>query len=131
MAREQGQIIVSLPTTSTGLAQYRFVAVNSGGNLAYPAAAAAAIGIIQQGTTGSTVHPVSLPVAIAGISKLRVSTASTVATPDLVMSSSRGSAVALTAAGIVAGQVISGSSGGAGRVVNVLIAGVAGSTASV
>ena len=130
-ALEQGLTLISMPTTSTGLKPFRFAAVNSGGYAAYPAVGAATIGVLMTGTTGSTHHPTTVNVAIQGVAKLAISTASTVAVPDLVMSSSRGSAVAMTAAGIVAGQIISGSSGGAGRVAYVLIAGVNASTATV
>lgn len=130
-AIDQGQTIVSLPCNTTGLKPYKFVTVDASGYVTYPANAAGAIGILQGGTTGSTNVPVGVPVAIAGISKLAISTASTVGAPDLVMSSSVGSALAMTAAGVVSGKIVRGSSGGANRVVSVLIAGVNGSTATV
>lgn len=130
-AFEGGQIIVSLPTTSTGLAQYRFCTVNTNGYVAYPATLGPTIGVLQDGTTGSTHHPTVVRVAIAGISKLAMSSASTKSVGDLVAASSHGSGWAMTAAAVPAGMIVSGSSGGANRVVSVLIAGVNASTATV
>lgn len=130
-AYEQALSIVSLPTTSTGLKQYRFVTLNSGGNVIYTSASGSAIGVLQGGTTGSTVHPVSVPVAIAGISKVANATASSMAAGDLVAATSRGSIKAMAAAAPVVGVVVSGSSGGANRVSYVLLAGLTASTATV
>lgn len=129
-ALEQALQIVSLPTTSTGLKQFRFCTVNTGGNVAYTANAGGSIGVLQDGTTGSTHHPTVVRVAISGISKLACSTAGTIKAGQLVMPSSVGSPLAMTAAGIPAGFIVGGSSGGANRVLYVQIAGPNASTAT-
>lgn len=121
MAWEAPGQIVSFPTTSTGIAQYRYVNISTAGNLIYTVSNGFAVGITQAGSTGSTTPPTSLPVMISGISKLAVSTASTIGRGELIAATSRGSAKPAAAASYVTGQVVAGTSGGASRVLSVLI----------
>ena len=131
MAVEFPGQIVSLPCVTTGINQYRFVNISTAGNVIRPVADGHTIGVTQTGTTGSTVDPKSISVMISGISKLALSTASTIGVGQVIASSTKGDAKILVAASIPAGQIVAGSSGGAGRVVSVLIAGVNVSTASI
>ena len=131
MAWESPGQIVTFPTTSTGIARHRFVNVSTSGNLIYTVVNGNAVGVTQDGTTHSTNQPTALPVMISGISKLHVSTASTVGVGQTIAASSRGSAVPAAAASYAVGKVVAGTSGGAGRYVSVLIQPVGHSTALV
>lgn len=131
MAWEAPGQIISLPCVTTGIPRYRFVNVSTAGNVIYPVVNGATIGVIQDGTTGSTVDPTNVSVMISGVSKLAVVSATTVGVGEVVGASSRGSAIAMAAAAPAAGQVLAGTSGGASRVLTVLIAGVSASTATV
>src|SRR5688572_3507199 len=121
MAWESPGQIVSFPTTSTGIARYRFVNVSTSGNAIYTVVDGSAVGVTQDGTTGSTVQPTAVAVMISGVSKLAVSTASTVGVGQVVAATSRGSIKGAVAASFALGKVVAGTSGGAGRVVSVLI----------
>lgn len=130
MAVEFPGQIISLPVATTGIPQYRFVTVSTAGNVILTVSNGPSIGVTQAGTTGSTVDPTgSLPVMVSGVSKLAVSTASTCGVGEVIAATSRGSIKPAAAASHIAGMVVAGSSGGAGRVVSVLIAGVSASTA--
>ena len=131
MAVEFPGQIVSLPCVTTGIGQYKFVNISTAGNVIRPVADGHVIGVTQTGTTGSTVDPKSITVMLSGVSKLALSTASTIGVGQVIAATTKGEAKILVAASIPAGQVIAGSSGGAGRVVSVLIAGVNVSTASI
>lgn len=129
MAWEAPGQIISLPCVTTGIARYRLVNVSTAGNVIYTVADGPSIGVIQDGTTASTRDPVVASVMISGVSKLAVSTASTVGVGQVVAATSRGSIKGAVAASAVAGQVVAGTSGGAGRVVSLLISGVSATTA--
>jgi hypothetical protein len=113
MAVEFPGQIISLPCVSTGIHQYKFVGISTGGNVIRPLADGHVIGVAQAGTTGSTVDPSTIGVG-------QVVAATTLGNPKIML-----------AASVPAGQIIAGSSGGAGRVLSVLIAGVGASTATI
>ena len=120
----QGEVpglIVSFPTTSTGLKQYSFVKQSTSGNLIVSSLGSQVVGVIQAGSTSSTIEPAVLPVMISGISKVRTTGATTVGIPDVVSAGAAGGAVAAT--GSVVGRVVGGSSGGASRILFVHLAG--------
>ena len=131
MAVEFPGQIVSLPCVSTGIFQYKFVGISTAGNVIRPVADGHVIGVAQTGTTGSTVDPKAISVMISGVSKLAVSTASTIGVGQVVAATTLGNPKIMLAASVPAGQIIAGSSGGAGRVLSVLIAGVGASTATI
>lgn len=129
MAWEAPGQIITLPCATTGLARYRFVNVSTAGRVIYTVASGPSIGVLQDGTTASTVDPTAVSVMISGVSKVAVSTASTCGVGEVVAVTSRGSVKPAVAAAYAAGQIVAGTSGAAGRVVSVLIAGVGNSTA--
>lgn len=129
MAWESPGHLVTFPCVTTGIARYRFVDISTAGNVIYTVVNGPTIGVIQDGTTGSTVDPTNVSVMINGVSKVAVSTASTVGVGQTVAASSRGSIVGAAAASYAVGRVVAGTSGGAGRVVSVLINPVGHSTA--
>lgn len=129
MAYESPVHLISFPTTSTGIARYRFVDLSTSGNLIYTVSNGNAVGVVQDGSTGSTVPPNAMAVMTAGISKVAVSTASTVGVGQTVAATSRGSIKGAAAASHAVGKVVAGTSGGAGRIVSVLISPVGHSTA--
>ena len=128
MAREHPVLVIPLPTTSTGLVQFQFASVSTSGNLVACTSNLHAVGVLQEGSTNSTVPPRSLPVMVSGVSKLKLDTATTVGVGQLVVASTAG---ALTAAAqdFVAGLIIEGTSGSSNRIVSVLLSGPQGSTA--
>lgn len=128
MARENPVLVVPFPTTSTGLVQYQFASISTAGNLVACTSNLHAVGVLQEGSTNTTVPPRSLPVMVYGISKVKLDSATTVGVGQLVVASTVG---ALTAAAqdFVAGLVVEGTSGGANRIVSVLLSGPQGSTA--
>lgn len=128
MARENPVLVVPFPTTSTGLVQFQFASLSTSGNLIAATTNLNPVGVLQEGSTGSTVPPRSLPVMVSGISKLKLDSASTVGVPDIVSASTVG-AKAPAAGDVVAGMIVEGTSGGANRVVSILLAGPTGSTA--
>ena len=91
MAFEFPGRIVSLDTTTTGLKQFRFVKMNTGGHVLYPAKGDGTIGVLQSGSTGSTRKPQAVSVMIDGVSKLDL-VASTNHAGSFIAASSRGSA---------------------------------------
>lgn len=120
MAWENLDNPITIPA-STGLTQHRFVIVNTSGNLAYPAAGAPVDGVlVSSGTTASTSDRQVGSVQVRGVAKVSAP-ASTVAVGDLVTASSVGQAVPSSAGDYVVGRVVAGSSGGAGRILSVLI----------
>lgn len=131
MAWESPGQIISLPCATTGLVRYKFVDISTAGNVIHPLANGQTIGVIQDGTTGSTVDPTNVSVMISGVSKVAVTSASTVGVGEVVGVTTAGSPTAMAAASIPAGRVIAGTSGAANRVLTVLIAGVSASTATV
>lgn len=121
MAWDSPGHIVSFPTTSTGLVRYRFVNISTSGNLIYPTGGGPSIGVLQEGSTGSTTAPRSLPVMISGISKIDVVAASTVGVGQIVVASSVGSPVGSTAGDYVSGRIVAGTSGSSRRILSVLV----------
>lgn len=130
MAWESAGQIVTFPCVTTGIAQYRFVDISTAGNVIYTVASGPTIGITQDGTTGSTVDPTNISVMINGISKLAVSTASTMGVGEIIAATSKGSSKTMVAASVPAGRIVAGTSGAAGRVVSVLFP-IAASTATI
>ena len=105
---------------TTGLTQYRFIVGGSAG-ATYPAAGAPIDGVIySSGTTGSTETPRPIAIATRGIVKVSAP-ASTLSAGDLCTASSIGQAANTTAGDYVVGRVVDGSSGGAGRILAVLL----------
>jgi hypothetical protein len=106
---------------STGLAQYRFVTISSTGGAAYPTAGAPVAGVLYSGSTYSTedgqICDVMPP---GGIWKVAAS-ASVLAVGDAVAASSVGYAVPSSATDYRVGTVFAGSSGGANRIISVLV----------
>lgn len=131
MAWEAPGQIISFPTTSTGIGQYRAVNISTSGNVIYTASNGPNIGVTQAGSTGSTTPPNTLPVMVSGVSKLAGATASTVGVGEIIANTSIGKAKPMAAASYPLGKVVAGTSGGAGRVLSVLLAGVTASTATV
>lgn len=120
MAWENKSGFYTLPA-STGLSQFRFVTVNTSGNLAYPAAGAPVIGVlVSSGTTGSTDDRQVGTVQSIGVAKV-TAIASTLAVGDTVAASSIGRAVPSSATDYTVGIVVDGSSGGVGRVMSVAL----------
>jgi hypothetical protein len=121
MAISQNLHVVSFPTNSTALNnstnQYKFVMATTAG-VALPASSNVMnpIGILQNTPTSAEVAAV----AVSGVSQLRMA-ASTLAAGDLVAGSSLGLGVAPSSDANQQGQIIYGSSGGAGRLVSVLL----------
>ena len=128
MAWEAPQQILTFPTATTGLVRYQFASLTTAGNVIAATTNTQPLGVIQDGTTNSTVDPTHISVMVAGVSKLKLDTASTVAVSDIVSASTVG-AKAPAAGDVVAGLIVAGASGGAGRLVSVLIAAPTGSTA--
>jgi hypothetical protein len=128
MARENPVLVVPFPTTSTGLVQFQAASLSTSGNLIAATTDLSPVGILQEGSTGSTVPPRSLPVMVLGISKLKLDSASTVAVPEIVSASTVGAKTPV-AGDFILGMIVEGSSGGANRVVSVLLSGPGGSTA--
>lgn len=124
MAYEIPGFSLTLPA-ATGLAQFRMVKLNTSGYCAYPNASTvgeAIIGVItSEGTTGSTVEPQYVTVQVSGVAKVSAP-ASTVAKGDLITASTLGQVQSSSNAGDYAvGWVVDGSSGGAGRILSVLL----------
>lgn len=120
--------IIDGPATgqaSTGLRQYRAVRMGTNGYLGYPNAST--IGqpidgvIVTEGTTGSTADPQFVGIQTEGIVKMEAES-STLAVGDYVSASSVGRAQTCTNTGdFRIGRVWAGSSGGANRVISVLL----------
>ena len=122
---------VSFPTGTTGLARWRFVSLTTAGNAQYSAAGGGgAVGVIVDGTTGSTsVSNTVVSVQMSGIAKVSAP-ASTVGIGQTVTTDANGQIVTVTAGDVAVGVVVAGSSGGADRIMSVLLGTPAGSTAT-
>ena len=104
---------------TTGITQYRFVAIGSAG-AAYPSAGNPIDGVVySSGTTGSTETPRPVSIATRGIVKVSAPS-STLSAGDWCTASSVGKAAPTSAGDYVVGKVIDGSSGGA-RILTVLL----------
>lgn len=130
MAREHPVLVAPFPTTSTGLVRYQFGSISTSGQVIAGTSNNQPFGVVQDGTTGSTRQPRAVSLMLYGISKLKLDTATTVGVGQLVAASTIG-AVGLAAEDIAAGLIVEGTSGGANRIVSILLSGPAASTASV
>ena len=127
MARENPLGVYAFPTTSTGLVQFQFASISTSGNLIACTSNLNPVGVLQEGSTNSTVPPRSLPVMSYGISKLKLDTATTVGVAQVVTATTAG-AIAPAAGDVVAGLIVEGTSGAANRIVSILLSGPTGST---
>ncbi len=120
MAFEIPGFAFTLPAaTDLSTNQYRFMAIDTNGDVGLPATTATAIlGVLQN---KPTVAGQAASIMINGISKI-TAPASTVAEGDIVQASTLGQAVAHATGGNAIGRIVGGSSGGAGRVLSVLLA---------
>ena len=123
MAYSEDASIVSkvAGTTFAATDLYRPVVVNSSGHVIVPNTTGNVLpfGVLYGRTsTTSAAGSQAVPVAINGIVKLQMA-ASTLAVGDYVAASTAGYGAAPTTDAYVMGQIVSGSSGGAGRVVSV------------
>ena len=130
MAWESPGHLITLPCVTTGIPRYSFVNVSTAGRAIYTTLGGTAVGVVQDGTTNSTVDPTSITVMVSGVSKVRIVSSSTVGVGEIISASSRGSIVASTAAAKRLGQIIAGTSGGANRIVSVLLATPVGNSTS-
>jgi hypothetical protein len=112
-----GQIITLPASTDLSGAQYRFVTAGTDGRAALPANGASVLGVLQNKPTEDQ----AASIMVSGVSKVECTVASTVATGDLVQSSSIGGAIALAAGGYAVGRVLDGSSGSTGRIFTVML----------
>ncbi len=119
MAYEIPGFAFTLPASADlSTSQYSFVEVDTAGEVALPATTATAIlGVLQN---KPTVQGQAASIMVNGISKI-TAPASTVAEGDIIQASTLGQAVAHATGGNAVGRIVSGSSGGAGRVLSVLI----------
>lgn len=110
---------------STGLRQYRFVAMATDGTVGYPAADQPVDGVIRGsegaggGTTGTTNSGQRVSIYPTGSIAMVEAEASTLAVGDLVYSSSVGQASTQNTGAYAVGRVVAGSSGAANRVLSV------------
>ena len=99
---------------------YKFVVLDSSGHAVTPDTTGNVLpyGVLY-GITSTTVAAGSqaVPVAIGGVVKVQMAS-STIAAGGFIGSSTDGLGAAPTTDGYVAGQVVSGTSGGAGRIVS-------------
>jgi hypothetical protein len=120
MAYSESAQIVSMDSGSTFAATdlYKFVvATTAGVVLPNTTGNVLPIGVLY-GRTSTTSAGQAVPVAIGGIAKVNMA-ASTLAAGDYVGSSTAGLGIAPSSDAYTAGQIVSGSSGGAGRKVSV------------
>lgn len=118
MAYEIPGKLITLPaSTNLSAYQFRFVGVNGSGQATLNGDGAAAVGVLQNkpSLTGE-----ACTIMVDGVSKVKAA-GSTVATGDLIASSSVGLAVTPGAGDYTLGRVIGGSSGSTGRVLTVLL----------
>ena len=121
MAWESPGLTISLPCVTTGLKRYQYGSITTGGAVVACTTDLIPVGIIQDGSTGSTVLPEAVSVMVSGVSKLVLDSASTVGVGQLISASTVGGKTSV-AGDFVAGLIIAGTSGGADRVVSVLLA---------
>lgn len=101
----------------------KFGVVNGSGQFVLPATTGNVlpVGVLDGRTsTTSAAGSEAVPVVVAGIAKVNMS-GSTLAAGDFVASSTAGLGIAPTTDAYTAGRIVSGSSGGAGRKVSVLL----------
>lgn len=114
-----GQLVTLAASTDLSTHQFKFVVNLSDHRAALPAASTlgnSIFGVLQN----KPVEDEAATIMVSGISKVRA-TASTLSQGDLCAASSAGFAVPAVAGDYVVGRVMHGSSGGANRVLTVLI----------
>lgn len=124
MAYSESAQIVSMDSGSTFAATdlYKFV-VNTTAGVVLPNTTGNVLPIgVLYGRTSTTNSGQAVPVAIGGVVKVNMA-ASTLAAGDFVGSSTAGLGIAPTTDAYTAGQIVAGSSGGAGRKVSVKLFG--------
>jgi len=122
MAYSEDATIVSKVAGSTFAESdlYRFVVIDSSGHVVIPNTTG---NVLPFGTlygrtsTTSAAGTQTVPVAISGVAKVQMA-ASTLSVGDYVASSTDGYGQAPSTDAYTAGQIVSGSSGGAGRIVS-------------
>lgn len=119
MAYEIPGFAFTLPASADlSASQYTFVTVDTAGEITLPATTGEAVlGVLQN---KPTVQGQAASIMVNGISKI-TAPASTLAQGDLVEASTDGEAIPLAAGGNAVGRIVEGSSGGAGRILSVLI----------
>lgn len=113
-------VSVTAATTFAGTDLYKFVVLEAGtGNAILPNTTGNVLpfGVLYGVTRTTSTDAEAVPVAISGIVKLQLA-ASTQAAGDFVGSSTLGLGIVATTDAYVAAQIVSGSSGSAGRVVS-------------
>lgn len=123
MAYSESATIVSQVAGSTFATSdlYKLVVVNSSGHVVVPDSTGNVLpfgSLYGRTSTTSAAASQAVPVAIDGIVKVQMA-ASTLSAGDYVAASTAGLGIAPTSDAYACGQIVSGSSGGAGRVVSV------------
>lgn len=128
MAADHPMFTYSMPAASTGIAKHRFVQASATGVSYPPVGGLGVIGVTLTTFSSATTQDfrwgtVAMPGALLKVS----APASTLSAGDRVSCSSRGQAIPLSAGYNELGTVIHGSSGGAGRILSVMVT-LAGTT---
>jgi len=122
MAFSESAVIVSrvAATTFSSTSLYKFVVLDGNGNVIAPNTTGNVLpfGVLYGRTTTTSTGAQAVPVAIGGIAKVQMA-ASTAAAGNFVGSDTGGLGIAPTTDAYTAGQIVSGSSGSAGRIVSV------------
>lgn len=108
---------------STGLKQYTFVALGSGGKLVAPSTLGHAIGVlVSSGTTGSTRDDLVQSVQVYGVAKV-ISGSSSIAIGDIVAADADGFAIVATTANFGMGTALAAgvSTSTVGEIIPVLL----------
>lgn len=128
MAADHPMFTYSMPAGSTGIAKYRFVAGGAGGTVVCTVGGLGVIGVTQTTFSSATTVDNRWGTFAGPGALLKVSApASTLSAGDRVSCSSRGQAIPVAAGYNELGTVVSGSSGGAGRILSVMVT-LAGTT---
>ncbi len=119
MAYEIPGFAFTLPAAADlSASQYTFVTIDASGEAVLPATTGEGVlGVLQNKPTA---QGQAASIMVNGISKI-TAPASTLAEGDLVEASTDGEAVPLGTGASAVGRIVSGSSGGAGRLLSVLI----------
>lgn len=124
MAYTESATVVSkvAGATFSSADMFKWVIVNSSGFVTLPDSTGNVLPIgtlYGRTSTTSSTGSQSVPVAVGGVIKLHMA-ASTLSAGNFVGSSTAGLGILPTTDAYTAGQIMSGSSGGAGRIVSVL-----------
>jgi len=122
MAHSEAPTVISMVAGATFSTAdvYKFVVVTTSGEVVLPNTTGNVlpIGVLYGRTsTTSSTGSQAVPVAIAGVAKVNMA-ASTLAAGDFIGSSTAGLGILPTTDAYTAGQIVRGSSGGAGRIVS-------------